>query len=307
MYFYLLTTRAKLAKGIVKMGYFKGTLAKLRQRYITCFPNLIIYLSIECDYAKQVESLLKLKFLNSRVIGQGGRRSEWVQCNVEKLVTLVHTLIADIEKFAVMDCEEIYIAEKPRAPRQQLCQKRKRMDPAELKMQSQVVSISTTDPVASIAVSEPEKTPRVQCTATKEELQIYVEFLATTRPDLFVPEFHRPLLVDLLWVVCTKNDFDVSLDDIVDILKQNGINKQKSNLQRQFSSLQEGKDYREVEGQRQGQTKGKPPIRQCLTIDAFKMICIHARTPIQRFLTSYFLLTEDEYRTISLQEIRQRP
>jgi hypothetical protein len=109
MIFYIVTTPEKLAKGIAKIGYWKASLLKLRQRYITPFPDLIIYLHIDCQHAKHLESLLKIKFQDARIIGEGGQRSEWICCNIEKLAALASSFADDLKRFTETDCEAIVV------------------------------------------------------------------------------------------------------------------------------------------------------------------------------------------------------
>lgn len=101
-----------MAEGWVKPGYFKGHLRRLRQRYITALPDLIILLHIPCPFAKQLESMIKTKFEKSRMIGEGGRRSEWIQCNTEKLKDLIQSFTNELKKLDEADCEAVVVQEK---------------------------------------------------------------------------------------------------------------------------------------------------------------------------------------------------
>lgn len=77
----MLTTPHWRRRGIYKIGYWSGSVKKLRSRYITSLFDLIIVWHIETHDAKKLEKVIKLVFEGQRMLNQGNWNSEWVKCD----------------------------------------------------------------------------------------------------------------------------------------------------------------------------------------------------------------------------------
>lgn len=143
---------------------------------------------------------------------------------------------------------------------------------------------------------------------TLQELSDYVLMVMAMRPELAVNERNQALLTEILWLICTKQDYEISLDDLVALMKRHGISKQKSHLMRQLEFLRPGIDFmvKEPEPAATRRKPGPAPKCQLLTIEAFKMIALRAKTPIRNLLTQYYLLAEKEFRDEAMQGIQTR-
>jgi hypothetical protein len=139
-----------------------------------------------------------------------------------------------------------------------------------------------------------------------QELADYVEMVMQANPSLSIEPRFRGLLMDMLWVTIRGKDFQISIDDIVDIMKRHGLHKQKAHLKRQLLFLREGIDFKVTRGPREKKRGGSSPEQILLTVEAFRRICIRAHTPVRHLLEHYFLSIEQHYRQNALQLIQER-
>lgn len=93
-----------------KVGSHTGTINKLKSRYMTTLPKVIIHYFIKCDNAKSVECTFKLMYRNRRVVNNNGNISEWVLaplCEIFAtlllLVTTYQTHISDDQHTIMID------------------------------------------------------------------------------------------------------------------------------------------------------------------------------------------------------------
>lgn len=144
-------------------------------------------------------------------------------------------------------------------------------------------------------------------TPTIQEVKDYVLMLMAMHPNLAVKETDQDLLTSMLWIACTGKDFEITLDDIVNLFKKYRISKQKSHLKRQLLFLRPGIDFKEGTETKEGEKgPGRPRETEYLTVEAFKTICLRAKTPVRNLLTQYFLLVEKEFRNNALHAIQKR-
>lgn len=54
---------------------------------------------------------------------------------------------------------------------------------------------------------------------TQQELRDYVSMIVAMKPNLAVEPQYRELLTEILWIVMTKKDFEVTLDDLTSLLE----------------------------------------------------------------------------------------
>jgi hypothetical protein len=72
-----------------KIGYHKGSEAKLIKRYATSIPDLEIVYFSSMPRAKHFEKMLLILFDHVRVINPNQNKSEWIQCPKEKLLVYI--------------------------------------------------------------------------------------------------------------------------------------------------------------------------------------------------------------------------
>lgn len=83
--FYVISTKKKSKRNVFKIGMHTGDIYGLLSRYVTYFPNPIIYYFQYLDNACYVESKLKRKFYNERIDNLFGNKSEWVNVKYNRL------------------------------------------------------------------------------------------------------------------------------------------------------------------------------------------------------------------------------
>lgn len=79
--------------GRYKVGSHTGTLNKLKSRYITSIPSLVVNYFIETDNAKTIETQFKQKHINERILNSKGRISEWVNMELHEIIGSLLTLL----------------------------------------------------------------------------------------------------------------------------------------------------------------------------------------------------------------------
>ena len=79
--------------GRYKVGSHRGTLKKLRSRYITALPSLQIHYFIQTPYAKTVEDSFKRLYSQYRVENSNGNLSEWVNMVLENVIVAISMLL----------------------------------------------------------------------------------------------------------------------------------------------------------------------------------------------------------------------
>lgn len=70
-----------------KVGFHTGTLHKLRSRYITGIPTLIVHYFVEIENASDVEKEFKSKHIDKRIINTNQRLSEWVNMKLHEIIS----------------------------------------------------------------------------------------------------------------------------------------------------------------------------------------------------------------------------
>jgi hypothetical protein len=69
-----------------KVGHHKGTLDKLRKRYITAIPTLIVHYFIEISNPGIIETQFKEKHIDKRIGNSNQRLSEWVNMQLGEIM-----------------------------------------------------------------------------------------------------------------------------------------------------------------------------------------------------------------------------
>jgi hypothetical protein len=81
---YILSDSEKLNR--YKVGSHTGTLEKLKSRYITAIPTLVVNYLIETPNAKDVETKFKQIYVNERIKNSNGNTSEWVNMELHEII-----------------------------------------------------------------------------------------------------------------------------------------------------------------------------------------------------------------------------
>lgn len=75
-----------------KVGSHTGSLQKLKSRYITAIPDLMIHYFIVTPHAKAIEDAFKRQCLQNRLLNVNGNVCEWLDIPLEDIVMRVSTL-----------------------------------------------------------------------------------------------------------------------------------------------------------------------------------------------------------------------
>jgi hypothetical protein len=81
-----------------KLGIHSGSMGKLRSRYITPLPLLVIHHFIEMANAAAVETEVKKHFDGRRVPNNEGKPSEWYDVTVDELAAFVRARMVEVER-----------------------------------------------------------------------------------------------------------------------------------------------------------------------------------------------------------------
>jgi len=105
---YVISDAKSLEGNIFKFGRHKGDEKKLRRRYQTAIPNLLILAFIYCKQAKECERIVLRALAGVRVENDKKNQSEWLQIPFDKLLSCINQAIKffqDFETFQVCKLE----------------------------------------------------------------------------------------------------------------------------------------------------------------------------------------------------------
>jgi hypothetical protein len=95
---YIISTIEQAEQDKYKLGNHTGTDKKLKSRYVTPLINPIIYYFRYVKNAKKIESIMKTKYDNNRIINQNGRKTEWFNIKLDDLISGVEQTISEYNK-----------------------------------------------------------------------------------------------------------------------------------------------------------------------------------------------------------------
>lgn len=132
----------------------------------------------------------------------------------------------------------------------------------------------------------------------------YVAMIDQMDPDL--KDNDKKLLYEFLRLITTRNDYELTVEDLVNLFSTFGYHKKENNVAKKLIGAREGKDYKLVHEVR-GKRGGKKKNHIFLSRDYFKQLAISfPRNPVSRRLSKYFLLVEGRYREIMTEKIEKR-
>ena len=99
LHFYVLSDPNLLQKDTFKLGVHKGSQEKLRKRYITAIPNVIILLFIPCTEARVIEKMVLCALGDRRQQNDLKNQSEWIQIPIETLNACVSKALRFFDDF----------------------------------------------------------------------------------------------------------------------------------------------------------------------------------------------------------------
>jgi DNA-binding protein Fis len=84
--------------GRYKVGSHTGTLEKLKSRYITAIPTLVINYFIETPDAKSIEDKFKQTHINERLKNANGNTCEWVNMELHEITSSLLAIVLQCTK-----------------------------------------------------------------------------------------------------------------------------------------------------------------------------------------------------------------
>jgi hypothetical protein len=106
---YIVSTIEQSQQNNYKFGRHTGTIKKLKSRYVTPLINPIVHYFRFIKNADQIESTIKTKFDNYRIINQDGTKTEWFNMKLNDLISGVEQTISKINPFCCPKCGDIFI------------------------------------------------------------------------------------------------------------------------------------------------------------------------------------------------------
>jgi hypothetical protein len=88
---YILSDSTNLVR--YKVGSHTGDLSKLKSRYITAIPTLLIHYFIETFDAVSIENKFKQKHVNERIQNSNGNTSEWVTMELNEIIVSLFAIV----------------------------------------------------------------------------------------------------------------------------------------------------------------------------------------------------------------------
>jgi len=132
----------------------------------------------------------------------------------------------------------------------------------------------------------------------------YVSMIQSMDPDLAPND--KQLLLDFLRLITFSGDFDLTVEDVMNLFGRHGYKKREDNLLKKLLGSQEGTDYKTVQEVR-GKRGGRAKNNVFLSRDCFKQLCVSfPRNPVSKRLVKYFILVEDRYRELMMDKIKNR-
>lgn len=322
---YIVGNSSSFRTNLWKLGVHTGTLDTLRSRYITAIPDLVVGPTFYHKSAKSIELFMKRAFVQFRQQNESGNLSEYFAIPLDSLTLILQGLmtLADTDE-NLLKLKKIPLTKKKRkadkndnsTPNESKRRKTKadRASPTAIRSmqfdKKRIIErqdISTKNETHSSRNQERQQNCQDDPKKIDQEaMQKLMSTIRTMKPDLAVDPRYRDVVTEILWLVMTKKDFEITLDDFRSLLSKHGIKKQKSHLKRQLLLLKEGTDFVEFRStaSRSGVAGGPIPQVQKLTINAFKMICLRTKTPIRNYLTEYFLFVDEVVRNDVLERIQ---
>src|SRR5579872_5469319 len=98
---YVISDPKSYEENIFKFGRHKGDEKKLRRRYQTAIPNLLVVAFVPCKQTKDCESMVLRALVGVRIQNDNKNQSEWLQIPFDKLISCVNQAIKFFQDFEI--------------------------------------------------------------------------------------------------------------------------------------------------------------------------------------------------------------